>query len=188
MVFFLVVITNISSIHLQDPSSQPNNPTPTALSLATMSSIAHMLAHSADHAASSNNNNNSPITATNNSEENTHPLTAEIPSESTLETSSSQSPSITIDKSDSQSTIKAGNNSMTPRNSALEDMTLSKDDEIRPSTNKNSSTLSTHPITPAIRTSVDLSAESNEITDPSDPQIKHQRKRSKVSRACDEVS
>lgn len=188
MVFFLLVITNISSIHLQDPSSQPNNPTPTALSLATMSSIAHMLAHSADHATSSNNNNNSPITATNNSEENTHPLTAEIPSESTLETSSSQSPSITIDKSDSQSTIKAGNNSMTPRNSALEDMTLSKDDEIRPSTNKNSSTSSTHPITPAIRTSVDLSAESNEITDPSDPQIKHQRKRSKVSRACDEVS
>lgn len=185
MVFFLLVITNITSIHLQDPSSQPNNPTPTALSLATMSSIAHMLAHNADHAASSNNNNSS-ITATNNPEENnTHPLTAEIPSESTT---SSQSPSITIDKSDSQSTIKAGNNSMTPRNSALEDMTLSKDDEIRPSTNKNSPTSSAHPITPAIRTSVDFSAESNEITDPSDPQIKHQRKRSKVSRACDEVS
>lgn len=47
----------------------------------------------------------------------------------------------------------------------------------------------THPITPAIRPSVDLSTDSSsgKLVDSSDSQIKHQRKRSKVSRACDEV-
>lgn len=133
-----------------------------------MSSIAHMLAHNEQSTATNDGSSNTSKNPTSSFDEGSPKITSVLSSTNSNNLNEKSVPRI----QDNSSSI-------------VDDSLENSKESSSSSSNFNSNT---HPITPAIRPSVDLSNDTNSgKIDSSDLQIKHQRKRSKVSRACDEV-
>lgn len=153
-----------------------------------MSSIAHMLAHNVEQTSAT------ASTAVSSTEENkiteNSPLSISSASDSMLDIKPNNS---NPNNTDSDFNGNSNKSSMRiPRDGTMEDGVLKNGNDIRSASGSitASNSNSAQPITPAIRSSMDLSNSDNIAggVETSDAQVKHQRKRSKVSRACDEVS